>query len=152
MANTLVVGMVALAVALIAGIFILEVNWDSSTSNFFSSYGQRLSSWMVDFWFCFRFISVLLFKKYIFWWVYFWFCSVSVSVYGIGSVWGLDAAIHVAVCFVLGLFLLILCFLFLFLLGSVLGLFFWFVFFLLFLFSFFGTRFWSVFGSGLVLV
>lgn len=41
-ANTLVVAMVALAVALIAGIFLLEIEWEESTSSFWSSYGARM--------------------------------------------------------------------------------------------------------------
>lgn len=38
-ANTLVVAMVALAVALIAGIFFIEIDWGESDSFFWSSYG-----------------------------------------------------------------------------------------------------------------
>lgn len=38
-ANTLVVGMVALVLALLAGIFLLETEWDESTSYFWSTYG-----------------------------------------------------------------------------------------------------------------
>ena len=37
--NTLIVGMVALVVALIAGIFFLEIKWDENTSHFWSNYG-----------------------------------------------------------------------------------------------------------------
>lgn len=47
-ANTLVVGMVALAIALIAGIFVLEVNWDASYSTFLSTYGSYLASFMLS--------------------------------------------------------------------------------------------------------
>lgn len=39
-ANTLVAGMIALAVALITGIFLLEIQWDESSSSFWSDYGK----------------------------------------------------------------------------------------------------------------
>eukprot|EP00904_Undaria_pinnatifida_P001081 jgi/Undpi1/10974/HiC_scaffold_30.g13275.m1 len=47
-ANTLVIGMVALAIGLIAGIFILEVDWDSSSSSFLTDYGSYLASFLLS--------------------------------------------------------------------------------------------------------
>lgn len=48
--NTLVVGMVALVVALIAGIFFLEIEWDESTTSFWSTYGACVRA-------CMRYLS-----------------------------------------------------------------------------------------------
>ena len=41
LANVLVIGMLATAIALVAGIFLLEVEWDESSISFFSSYGKK---------------------------------------------------------------------------------------------------------------
>ncbi|CAN0389111.1 unnamed protein product, partial [Laminaria digitata] len=47
-ANTLVVGMVALAISLIAGIFLVEVEWDSSSVELLRDYGSYLASFMLS--------------------------------------------------------------------------------------------------------
>ncbi|CAM9478748.1 unnamed protein product, partial [Ascophyllum nodosum] len=48
LANVLVIGMLATAIALVAGIFLLEVEWDESSISFFSSYGSYLGSFLLS--------------------------------------------------------------------------------------------------------
>ncbi|CAM9404304.1 unnamed protein product [Ectocarpus sp. 13 AM-2016] len=47
-ANTLVVSMMALAIALIAVIFVLEIEWDESSSAFLNDYGSYLASFLLS--------------------------------------------------------------------------------------------------------